>query len=87
MEHTVSKSEELLIGSLLFIKLDEPCYLEIDADCSISIDLQIENEDCSSFLKFYYQTFDDNDEPQIFESVEMCKADSCTDLENGLRLV
>ena len=72
---------------LLFIlKLDEPCYLEIDADCSISIDLDIQNEGCSSFLKFYYQTFDENDEAQIFESIEICNTDSCPDLENGLRL-
>ena len=71
---------------LFWKKLNEPCYLEIDADCSISIDLEIDNEDCSSFLKFYYQTFDENDEAQIFESVEICNADSCSGLENGLRL-
>ena len=66
------------------IYLDEPCYIEIYGDCSIAMQIIYEktSDDCDSFVKFYYQ--DENINNEIKESVELCLPDSCSTNENGI---
>ena len=66
------------------VDLDEPCYIEIDGDCSIAMQINYEqsSDDCDSFIKLYYQ--DENSDGEIRESVELCSPDSCSTNENGI---
>ena len=70
------------------VELDEPCWLLVDGDCSVEVQIELDNDDdaCFSFVKLYYEA--DNDEgnaTQIFESVALCSSDSCFTENRGIK--
>ena len=70
------------------IELDEACWLLVDGDCSVEVQIELDNDDnaCVSFVKLYYEDeIDEGNGTQVYESVALCSSDSCTTGDEGIQ--
>ena len=70
------------------IELDEPCWLLVDGDCSVEVQIELDHDDndCISFVKLYYE--DENEEGNetlVYESIALCSTDSCVTGDGGIQ--